>query len=125
MRTGEPQPAERGVLPEPGQQAALPGLGVGSPSPGPCAWQIAPEARFSRGLSCFLTPEVLQSFQRSATLSSEIPEAGRIPTGNACLPHPLPFHEYLPQKQEIATVRTHVEKQSSVFNHKKLLPWKD
>ena len=60
VRKCEPQPAELSVLPERPQQAALPGLGVGRPSPRSCAWQRPPEARVSRGLSCLLTPEVLR-----------------------------------------------------------------
>lgn len=87
----EPQPAELRVLPEPTQQAALLGLGVGGPSPRSCAWQMVPDAHFSRGLSCFLTPEVLPVLPALSNSELWDPEAGRIATGNAYLPHPRPL----------------------------------
>ena len=132
----DPQPAELRVLTEPTHQSDYHIMFLGSwirsilivcgesLLPGPMFGRVLPWGSFfSRGLSCFLIPEVLPI--PPVLSNSELWDpGGRISTGNAwCAP--AVFMNTCSKSKRRPLFELDVENQSSFFNHKKLLTWKD
>ena len=132
----DPQPAELRVLTEPTHQSDYHIMFLGSwirsilivcgesLLPGPMFGRVLPWGSFfSRGLSCFLIPEVLPI--PPVLSNSELWDpGGRISTGNAwCTP--AVFMNTCSKSKRRPLFELDVENQSSFFNHKKLLTWKD